>query len=509
MSYRGQAAAEAEVEAAGERSGNGGGGKRVTSLATLPSSSEGSVSQLFAGYRAVGVICDQVPTAYRAAGSSGAGWVATCAGAAVHVYETGHLRLQWVCAPHPAPLRAVVLSQRYVCAASGSAVYVWRRGRLVGLLDEHSAPVCALLALGDHHLVSADTSGRVCTWLLRPPHATDRTATQAGKRRHCQPDASNKKRRHDLSASEDEGDSTSERYSDGDEQGDGERQPGEEEEEEKEAEEEDEEDRHASEWMLAGQEENNGEEEEEGHDRDMAQAEFEGRSAGDARTNADTAESLHIGRLLGSLQLKQGVRVSALLHPHTYLNKILVGTEQGVLLLVNVRTGTVIHRYEGWSAAVRSLAQSPALDVCAVGLADGRVLLFHLRRSRVLFRLRHVPQQLGSETEQQATAVSTLVFRIDGPPQLVTGGADGSLALWNLSDRRLIFNSPAHHAAVASLHALAGLPLLLSSAGDNAIRVWQFPAADATTTGQSSFTMVRQRSGHHGAPSSLQYYGIR
>mmetsp|Transcript_44471 Transcript_44471/g.112048 ORF Transcript_44471/g.112048 Transcript_44471/m.112048 type:complete len:1166 (-) Transcript_44471:55-3552(-) len=483
----------------------------VTELESLPSSSEGSVSQLFAGYRAVGIVCDEVAVAYRAAGASGAGWVATCAGAAVHVYETGHLRLQWVCAPHPAPVRAVALSQRFVCAASGSEVYVWRRGRLVGLLDAHSAPVCTLLALGDRHLVSADTSGRVCTWLLRAPHPTSR---QTSKRRQQQPDVTSKKlrreRRSSDSGSDDESSAQHRTEEDQDTLSDSEEtmmlgQNDDEEEEAAEAAEAVTAGLDPSEWMLA--EEND---DHDDHDDQDSDVEENARQEGDAtrRSAVSLLESAQIGRLLGSIQLEQGLRVSALLHPHTYLNKILVGTEQGVLLLLNVRTGQVIHRYEGWSSAVRSLAQSPALDVCAVGLADGRVLLFHLRRNRVLFRLRHVPEQLGNLTTQAATSVSSLAFRLDGPPQLVTGGADGSLALWNLTTRSLIFNSPAHHAAISSLHALAGLPLLLSSAGDNALRVWQFPPADAITVGQSSFRLVRQRSGHHGAPSSLDYYGI-
>jgi U3 small nucleolar RNA-associated protein 21 len=47
-----------------------------------------------------------------------------------------------------------------------------------------------------------------------------------------------------------------------------------------------------------------------------------------------------------------------------------------------------------------------------------------------------------------------------------------------------------HDASISSLHFLPGQPLLLSSAGDNALKVWIFDQADGTAR------LLRSRAGH-------------
>ena len=63
-------------------------------------------------------------------------------------------------------------------------------------------------------------------------------------------------------------------------------------------------------------------------------------------------------------------------HPDTYLNKVVIGSQDGKLQLWNFATGKMLYEFNGLGdAAVQCIASSPALDVVAVGMSDGCVLL--------------------------------------------------------------------------------------------------------------------------------------
>lgn len=72
-----------------------------------------------------------------------------------------------------------------------------------------------------------------------------------------------------------------------------------------------------------------------------------------------------------TLQLPSSFNPTCFCHPDTYLNKVVVGSEEGSLQLWNFSTGRRLFEFKGWGAGVRCLAPSPALDVVGVGLADG------------------------------------------------------------------------------------------------------------------------------------------
>lgn len=77
--------------------------------------------------------------------------------------------------------------------------------------------------------------------------------------------------------------------------------------------------------------------------------------------------------IASSVFLPPGFAPTALCHPDTYVHKVVVGSDDGRLAVVNVARGTVLYVSEPLGAAVTALASSPALDVLGVGLADGCV----------------------------------------------------------------------------------------------------------------------------------------
>ena len=99
-----------------------------------------------------------------------------------------------------------------------------------------------------------------------------------------------------------------------------------------------------------------------------------------------------------------------LIHPPTYLNKVIVATTQSVFV-INVRTGKLLYKsrelqFEG--EKISSIEAAPVLDVIAVGTSNGNVFLFNIKKGKVLGQkiitselnlLRKLPRSLLEQME--------------------------------------------------------------------------------------------------------------
>ncbi|KAM4532220.1 WD repeat-containing protein 36 [Fundulus diaphanus] len=183
--------------------------------------------------------------------------------------------------------------------------------------------------------------------------------------------------------------------------------------------------------------------------------------------------------------------VSAMMHPSTYLNKVLLGSSQGALQLWNIKTSKLLFTFPGWSAAVTVLQQSPAVDVVGVGTATGRIVIHNIRLDETLMSF-----------TQDWGPISTLAFRTDGPPIVASGSPQGHIAFWDLERRQLVAQQRhAHITAVAAATFLHGEPLLVTNGADNAIKVWIFDQEGGGAR------LLRCRQGHSAPPSTIQHHG--
>ncbi|CAL1530137.1 unnamed protein product [Lymnaea stagnalis] len=183
--------------------------------------------------------------------------------------------------------------------------------------------------------------------------------------------------------------------------------------------------------------------------------------------------------------------VTAIAHPHTYVNKFLLGSEQGTLQLWNVHTNKLIYTFAGWGSSITAVVQSTAIDVMAIGLEDGQVILHNLALDKTIVKFK---QDFGP--------ITRIGFRTDGHPMMVTGSAAGHIALWDLENRKLhSYLKDAHFASVTGLECLPSEPLMVTSAADNSLKVWIFDLPDGGAR------LLRLREGHSAPPSSIQFYG--
>lgn len=87
--------------------------------------------------------------------------------------------------------------------------------------------------------------------------------------------------------------------------------------------------------------------------------------------------------LIRTINLGQKFSPSFILHPYTYLNKVLVGSTTGKLQLWNIRTGSLIMDFRGYTSGITFMEQTPSVDVVAIGLADGTIDVLNLKYDEV------------------------------------------------------------------------------------------------------------------------------
>jgi len=178
------------------------------------------------------------------------------------------------------------------------------------------------------------------------------------------------------------------------------------------------------------------------------------------------------------------------LHPATYINKILIGFQSGLLQLWNFKSQKMIFEFPQFEAPITCMAQSPALDTIAVGLANGDIHVMNLKYNKMLMKFSHDNKR-----------VTSLSFRTDNVPYLCSSASSGEIAIWNLEKKRLQqLISSAHDRTVAKVEFLPQKPLFLSSGADNSIKLWVFDTTDGKCR------VLKHRSGHMSPPNVSKFF---
>lgn len=181
---------------------------------------------------------------------------------------------------------------------------------------------------------------------------------------------------------------------------------------------------------------------------------------------------------------------TCMLHPTGYLNKFLVGFNDGAIELWNINSGKLIYSFQKFSVAITVMENSSVIDVIAVGLVDGTATIHDVRQDKSIFSLHH------------NCSISCLSFRTDlhDRSQLAVGMIDGSVALWDLDCQRIHLTWPAHQeTSVGFLSFVHNQPVLISASGDNSIKEWIIEG--------DNYSLLRSRSGHSKPPSVLKFCG--
>ncbi|KAI8149510.1 Utp21 specific WD40 associated putative domain-containing protein [Fennellomyces sp. T-0311] len=196
------------------------------------------------------------------------------------------------------------------------------------------------------------------------------------------------------------------------------------------------------------------------------------------------------GELYTEIEFGDSFTATTMIHPSTYLNKLLIGSTQGTMQIWNIRVSKMVYQFKSFGAAVTCLEQSPVVDVIAIGLLDGSIILHNLKMDEKI------------DTVHQDDRVTSISFRTDEEQMMATANMHGDIALWDLTNRRLLHNMKAAHGGlIASLTFLTNQPVLVSAGADNAVKQWIFEQ-------QNSVPLpLKSRSGHYAPPTKIRYYG--
>jgi len=226
-------------------------------------------------------------------------------------------------------------------------------------------------------------------------------------------------------------------------------------------------------------------------------------SASDEETASDEDTNTKIFSKFRSFPaVPTNFRATAICHPATYLNKVLLGSDDGRALLLNVKSGSAIYEFAAFAGssagsgrvAVTCLANAPALDTVAVGLADGSIRVHNVRLDSPVAVFGH------DGGRKPVRDVSFSSGR--GAPLLAAVGDSGTVSVWDLEKKRLrTLVVGAHDAAGISCYFFPGSPILMTSGGDNALKHWIFDNRDG------SGRLLRFRAGHSAPPKHVQFYG--
>lgn len=173
-----------------------------------------------------------------------------------------------------------------------------------------------------------------------------------------------------------------------------------------------------------------------------------------------------------SIDLPPGIgEIIDIIHPHTYLNKIVVATSSYIILL-NVRTGKLVFQSVPFESLLTAVDVAPVLDTIGLAFEDGRIQAFNLRHARVLFEI---------SCRQQVSSIS---FRTDGTAHLAAGTVDGDIYFYDLNrERRVHIMREVHSNAqggVSCVSFLNGQPVFVTSGGDNFLKVRSFKSFNLT-----------------------------
>ncbi|KAK4383667.1 U3 small nucleolar RNA-associated protein 21 [Sesamum angolense] len=164
---------------------------------------------------------------------------------------------------------------------------------------------------------------------------------------------------------------------------------------------------------------------------------------------------------VGHISLENKFTPTCIMHPDTYLEQVLLGSQEGSLQLWDISTMKKIH--------VHNI------------LRDIEIVSF---------------------THSTKDPVTALSFSTDGQPLLASGGSSGVITIWNLETKR--FHSvikEAHDCSIVSLHFFAREPVLMSSSADNSIKMWIFDTSEGDPP-----RLLRFRSGHSAPPLCIKFY---
>ncbi|ELP90874.1 WD-repeat protein, putative [Entamoeba invadens IP1] len=190
-------------------------------------------------------------------------------------------------------------------------------------------------------------------------------------------------------------------------------------------------------------------------------------------------------------KLKMPCESPILYHSKDYVNKVLL-VKDTQIFLYNFNTEKTLFTFT-FSEKITSICQSPDVDIHAIALRTGEVVLFDLKKNKKIFSL---------QVASQPTSMCFLTGLPNDDLFLCVGDVSGVITILSVKTSALVGNLYHHTKAVHTLFSLPNELHFFSIGSDNAIRLFRCDP----DSGILMPMLSTQLKGHTQTPNILKLY---
>ena len=213
---------------------------------------------------------------------------------------------------------------------------------------------------------------------------------------------------------------------------------------------------------------------------------------------------IHSGELIS----KQEKKIEYFIHPIAYINKILFSQKaeryeedlnkyEPNLILYDINEEKEIINYkelfQNKKSKINLFEQSPVIDIIAISFSDGDILLFNIKKNKIILKL---------NSEHKITSMAFSSCNSMSHSLLVTGCDNGVINIWDLNKKSIHYTITNDFTNISNILFLPEEPIIIiTSEIDNSIKMYKFEKNTSIPQ------LLKYRTGHTSSPLHLRFYG--
>ena len=213
---------------------------------------------------------------------------------------------------------------------------------------------------------------------------------------------------------------------------------------------------------------------------------------------------IHSGELISKIEKK----IEYFIHPLTYINKILFSLKseryeedldkfEPNLILYDINEEKEIINYKDFflnkNSKINLLEQSPVIDIIAINFLDGDILLFNIKKNKIILKL---------NSQYKITSMAFSSCNTMSHSLLVTGCDNGVINIWDLNKKSIHYTITNDFTSISNIIFLPEEPLMvITSEKDNSIKMYKMEKNTSIPQ------LLKYRNGHTSSPLYLRFYG--
>ena len=213
---------------------------------------------------------------------------------------------------------------------------------------------------------------------------------------------------------------------------------------------------------------------------------------------------IHSGELIS----KQEKKIEYFIHPIACINKILFSQKaeryeedlnkyEPNLILYDINEEKEIINYKEFfqnkKSKINLFEQSPVIDIIAISFSDGDILLFNIKKNKIILKL---------NSEHKITSMAFSSCNSMSHSLLVTGCDNGVINIWDLNKKSIHYTITNDFTNISNILFLPEEPIIIiTSEEDNSIKMYKFEKNTSIPL------LLKYRTGHTSSPIHLRFYG--